>query len=95
MSGEKILAFFIIALSCFRLLRFAESKVPQEEVDALREITGAMGAKYWDFDADSCEIRKVGLTQDPPKGSESSIGCSCNVGNDTFCHVVRMYKSLI
>ncbi|OWM72996.1 hypothetical protein CDL15_Pgr001110 [Punica granatum] len=74
MSGEKILAFFIIALSCFRLLRFAESKVPQEEVDALREITGAMGAKYWDFDADSCEIRKVGLTQDPPKGSESSIG---------------------
>ncbi|OWM72998.1 hypothetical protein CDL15_Pgr001112 [Punica granatum] len=87
MSGKKILAFFITALSCFRLLRFAESKVPQEEVDALREITGAMGAKYWDFDADSGKIRKVGVTQDPPKGSESSIGCSCIVGNVTFCHV--------
>ncbi|XP_031392962.1 probable LRR receptor-like serine/threonine-protein kinase RFK1 isoform X1 [Punica granatum] len=90
MSGKKILAFFITALSCFRLLRFAESKVPQEEVDALREITGAMGAKYWDFDADSGKIRKVGVTQDPPKGSESSIGCSCIVGNVTFCHVVRI-----
>jgi len=54
-----------------------------------------MGSTYWDFDGDNCEIRTVGLALQPPAEAESSIGCDCNIGNDTFCHVVRMYKSLI
>lgn len=31
MLAKNLLAFLIVAMSCFRLLRFAESKVPQEE----------------------------------------------------------------
>ncbi|KAK4769980.1 hypothetical protein SAY87_030512 [Trapa incisa] len=49
-----------------------------------------MGANYWDFDGDSCQIRQIGVTKDPPKGAVSSINCSCAVGNDNFCHVVRI-----
>ncbi|KAK3431115.1 hypothetical protein EUGRSUZ_E02843 [Eucalyptus grandis] len=49
-----------------------------------------MGSTYWDFDGDKCEIRTVGLALQPPAEAESSIGCECNIGNDTFCHVVRI-----
>jgi hypothetical protein len=49
-----------------------------------------MGATYWKFDGDSCQIKMFGLTQNSPDGSESNIGCDCSSVNDTFCHVVRM-----
>jgi len=60
-------------------------------VDALREIASAMGSAYWKFDADSCSIEMVGLTQEPPAESERSIGCDCSFEDNTVCHVVRMY----
>lgn len=64
-------------------------------VEALQEIATALGAKYWEFDGNSCTIKKVGVTENPPKVTTSSINCSCDVGNGTSCHVVKMYKSLI
>ncbi|KAK4793991.1 hypothetical protein SAY86_011985 [Trapa natans] len=91
MAGRKIFSSFIVGLCCFWLLEFSVSKIPQEEVDALREITTALGSRFWDFDEDTCEIRKFGVTLDPPKGAyTSSINCSCNVGADTFCHVIAV-----
>lgn len=64
-------------------------------VDALEEIVTTLGATYWKFNSDSCQIEVVGVTPEPPKGSESSIGCECQGNNSTDCHVVRMYNSLI
>lgn len=64
-------------------------------VDALEEIVRTMGSKYWKFDADSCEIKMVGVTQVPPKGSEHNIECKCNNDNDSDCHIVKMYSSLM
>lgn len=54
-----------------------------------------MGAAYWKFDADSCKIEMVGLTQEPPAESESSIVCDCSFEDNTVCHVVRMYISFL
>ncbi|KAL3739800.1 hypothetical protein ACJRO7_021119 [Eucalyptus globulus] len=91
MAGKNSFIFLIfMGLSCFGLVWLAESRLPQAEVDALHEITSAMGSTYWDFDGDNCEIRTVGLALQPPAEAESSIGCDCNIGNDTFCHVVRI-----
>ncbi|KAM5587866.1 hypothetical protein ABKV19_006355 [Rosa sericea] len=81
---------FIIALICFKLLGLAESKVPQEEVDALQEIMTKMGAVYWKFNDDTCRIEVVGLTEAPPKGSERRIDCECHFKNNTECHVVKL-----
>lgn len=93
MLPRTFLAFLVLfALSCFRWLGYAESKLPQEEVDALKEITSTMGATYWDFDGDSCHIKMLGLTREPPKRSQNSIDCDCTFENNT-CHVVRiMFK---
>ncbi|XP_020202017.1 probable LRR receptor-like serine/threonine-protein kinase RFK1 isoform X1 [Cajanus cajan] len=88
MGVANFFAFLFIALSCFQLLRISESKLPQEEVDALQEIISTMGSAYWKFDADSCKIEMVGLTREPPTESEISIDCDCSF--DTVCHVVKM-----
>lgn len=64
-------------------------------VDALQEITSTMGATYWKFNADSCEIEMVGITPQAPAGSDSSVDCECNFENSTVCHVVRMYSIFV
>ncbi|KAH1250854.1 putative LRR receptor-like serine/threonine-protein kinase RFK1 [Glycine max] len=90
MLPRTFFAFLLFALSCFRWLEYAESKLPklpQEEVDALKEITSTMGATYWEFDSDSCHSKMLRLTPEPPKGSQSSIDCDCTSENNT-CHVV-------
>ncbi|PQQ21786.1 putative LRR receptor-like serine/threonine-protein kinase RFK1 isoform X1 [Prunus yedoensis var. nudiflora] len=87
-KSSSLLVLLVTVLSCsFSLVRFAESKVPQDEIDALQEITSTMGAKFWKFNGDSCKIEMVGVTADPPKGSEGNITCDCN---NTVCHVVTL-----
>lgn len=64
-------------------------------VDALQEITSTMGATYWKFNGDLCQIEIVGTTPTKPEGSESSVDCECNFENSTTCRVIRMYNILI
>ncbi|KAK6797305.1 hypothetical protein RDI58_005007 [Solanum bulbocastanum] len=47
---------------CFLFLIFAESRVPQEEVNVLQQIAKTMGATYLSFDADLCRVKDVGVT---------------------------------
>ncbi|XP_039070422.1 probable LRR receptor-like serine/threonine-protein kinase RFK1 [Hibiscus syriacus] len=89
MVTKKTFVFWITAMGCFSLLRFAESKVPREEVDALQEIATAMGSIYWKFNGDSCEIERVGVTLVPPKNSVHEISCEYEA-NGTVCHVVKI-----
>ncbi|WCJ27268.1 Leucine-rich repeat transmembrane protein kinase [Euphorbia peplus] len=90
MLPTKLSAFLIIVLSCFMLLRFTWGKLVQDEVDALKEITRTMGSIYWEFDADSCEVKMAGVTPVPPKNAEHSVECKCDNDNDTDCHVVKI-----
>ncbi|KAK7359171.1 hypothetical protein VNO77_01119 [Canavalia gladiata] len=80
-------AFLLFALSCFICLQYTESKLPQREVDALREIASTMGATIWEFDSESCQIKKLGITPEPLyNGCKYSIDCNCSFENNT-CHV--------
>lgn len=60
-------------------------------VDALHQSVTTMGAIYWRFNADTCRIEVIGLTEAPPKGSERRIDCECHFNNYTVCHVVKLY----
>eukprot|EP00258_Populus_trichocarpa_P021330 XP_024437349.1 probable LRR receptor-like serine/threonine-protein kinase RFK1 isoform X2 [Populus trichocarpa] len=91
MLAGKFFVFLTVSLtSCLGLLAFFEAKLVQEEVDALGEIARTLGSKYWKFNADTCEIESVGVTQVPPKNAEQRIDCECKNGNNTDCHVTRM-----
>ncbi|KAJ6770031.1 PROMASTIGOTE SURFACE ANTIGEN PROTEIN PSA [Salix purpurea] len=91
MLSGKFFVFLTVSLaSCLGLLAFSEAKLVQEEVDALEEIALTLGSKYWKFNADTCQIESVGVTQVPPKNAEQRIDCECKNGNNTDCHVTRM-----
>ncbi|KAE7996363.1 hypothetical protein FH972_001094 [Carpinus fangiana] len=90
MVAKNLFVCMVFALSCFGFLRFAKAVVAQDEVDALQQIATTMGSTYWKFNGNSCQIEMVGMTPDPPRNSESSIACDCNLKNSTACHVVRI-----
>ncbi|CAN1809209.1 Probable LRR receptor-like serine/threonine-protein kinase RFK1 [Linum perenne] len=87
MLAGKLFPLLLIGLS---LLRFGQPKLVPEEVDALGEIVRTLGSKYWKFDADTCKVEAVGMTQVPPRNAEHNIDCTCNNGSNTDCHVVRI-----
>ncbi|XP_074326194.1 putative LRR receptor-like serine/threonine-protein kinase RFK1 isoform X3 [Apium graveolens] len=90
MGWTQTVQIILKLMSCFILFRFAHSKMLQQEIDALQEITSTMGATYWKFNDDLCQIETVGTTPTKPEGSESSVDCECTFDNSTTCRVVRM-----
>ncbi|KAK4399286.1 putative LRR receptor-like serine/threonine-protein kinase [Sesamum angolense] len=93
MHPRKTVVSCVLAVCYLGLLRLSESQVPQEEVDALQQIVTDMGATYWRFDADLCEVEMVGISPAAPSGSEGYVECNCNYNNNTVCHVTKMYGS--
>lgn len=81
----------ICDLWCIHFVNVADFALSNVAVDALKQITSTMGAKYWEFDPDTCQVLSVGLSPQPLDGAESSVECRCNFPNDTLCHVVKMY----
>ncbi|KAL8090903.1 putative LRR receptor-like serine/threonine-protein kinase RFK1 isoform X2 [Apium graveolens] len=63
-------------------------KSPCFLVDALQQLTSAMGATYWKFDAEFCRVEMAGINPQAPPGSENAVVCECN--SDTICHVVTI-----
>lgn len=58
---------------------------------ALQQIVTEMGATYWKFNGDQCEIEMVGITPTPPTASEGYVDCNCNFNNNTVCHITNLY----
>ncbi|KAJ8450018.1 hypothetical protein Cgig2_029380 [Carnegiea gigantea] len=84
---ENALLFLVVLLGF--LLCPSQSKLVQDEVDALQQIVRTMGAAYWKFDDVSCQVQMVGVTKQSPWGAESTIRCDCQLDNNT-CHVVSI-----
>ncbi|XP_023541191.1 probable LRR receptor-like serine/threonine-protein kinase RFK1 [Cucurbita pepo subsp. pepo] len=81
-------SFFVFIV--LNLLRFADSRLPKEEVDALQQITRTLGAVYWKFNDESCAVEMFGLTENPQRGSSSKIVCDCLLEDNTLCHVIKI-----
>lgn len=55
-------------------------------------ILADMNATSWRFNGESCNLEMIFQVPRLSSEANASIGCDCNIGNDTDCHVVRMYK---
>ncbi|CAN4105672.1 unnamed protein product [Withania somnifera] len=73
-SGNSTTAWILRLHCCFLFLIFAESRVPQEEVDVLQQIAKTMGATYLSFSADSCILEKVEVKV-KPQWFEYTVEC--------------------
>lgn len=89
MLHKTVSIFMVLVLiSYFSSLVVSQFKLPQAEVVALQQIATTMGAKNWSFDGDACQILSVGSM--PDALADSTISCSCSVGSDGYCHVVKI-----
>ncbi|XP_073280894.1 probable LRR receptor-like serine/threonine-protein kinase RFK1 [Primulina huaijiensis] len=88
--GNSVAVSCVFALCCFGLLKLSESQVPKDEVDALQQIANELGATFWRFNADLCEVEMVGISQTAPSGSDGYVDCDCSFANNTVCHVIRI-----
>ncbi|XP_047310088.1 probable LRR receptor-like serine/threonine-protein kinase RFK1 isoform X2 [Impatiens glandulifera] len=88
---HRIVSFLLILVLIlyFSSLGVSQFKLPQAEVVALYQIATTMGANNWSFDHNTCQLSSVGLMPDPDL-DESTVTCSCNVGYDRYCHVVKI-----
>ncbi|XP_076923015.1 putative leucine-rich repeat receptor-like serine/threonine-protein kinase At3g14840 [Bidens hawaiensis] len=80
----------LLSLNFVVLLTFVKSDVPQQEVEAVENILAAMNATNWRFNGDDCSLDIVSEVPKLSQEANASIGCDCNIGNDTDCHVVRI-----
>lgn len=95
MSIMKIL-FLQCLLSSLFLVFFtvlaatSKSKLPQEEVKALKEIAKKFGKRDWDFNKDPCSGEGNWSTAIIVKGFESSVACDCSFNNNSTCHITSI-----
>ncbi|KAI3697753.1 hypothetical protein L6452_30850 [Arctium lappa] len=92
MLMEKALFACFMASSFILLLNFAESAVPQEEVDALEEILSSMGATNWRFNGESCQLEAISEIPKLNQEADASVKCAdaCNNGNSSNCHIISI-----
>ncbi|XP_059282070.1 probable LRR receptor-like serine/threonine-protein kinase At1g07650 [Lycium ferocissimum] len=95
MSIMKILllqsVFFSLFLVSFTVLAAtSKSKLPREEVKALKEIAKKLGKKDWDFNKDPCSGEGNWSNAITVKGFESSVACDCSFNNNSTCHITSI-----
>ncbi|KAK9267455.1 hypothetical protein L1049_009881 [Liquidambar formosana] len=88
-SLRNALLLSVFALGCFPTWAYAAASLPQEEVDALQQITKTLGIVYWEFNANTCQVERAGVTLNPPTDSTTNITCDCSFQNNT-CHIVSI-----
>ncbi|KAL7592956.1 hypothetical protein Lser_V15G32444 [Lactuca serriola] len=89
--AERILGFMLfLTLNFLISLRCSESTVPPQEVVTVSNILADMNATSWRFNGESCNLEMIFQVPRLSSEANASIGCDCNIGNDTDCHVVRI-----
>ncbi|KAK1422756.1 hypothetical protein QVD17_18042 [Tagetes erecta] len=90
MAARKPQFMLLLVLSFIILLRCAETVVPPQEVEAVGQFLVAMNATGWRFNGDNCSFDVVYEVPRLSQEANAIIGCDCNIGNDTDCHVVSI-----
>ncbi|KAK3198573.1 hypothetical protein Dsin_021988 [Dipteronia sinensis] len=80
----SLVAFFLKSTCAFGAI------LPNDEVEALREIAKTIGKRDWNFSVDPCSGKWGWATLNPVKGSENAVTCNCSFSNATLCHVVSL-----
>ncbi|XP_022941233.1 probable leucine-rich repeat receptor-like serine/threonine-protein kinase At3g14840 isoform X3 [Cucurbita moschata] len=78
---------------CFISLASGAARLPDDEVEALREIGKTLGKTDWNFDADPCGGVSSGWVSDSPQfdpNFTNNVTCNCTFLNNTVCHVTNI-----
>ncbi|KAM2901875.1 hypothetical protein FF1_007816 [Malus domestica] len=91
MFFPRLLPHSLFFVACFVTFAFGAARLPNDEVQTLKDIAKTLGIRKtdWDFsgDADPCSGELPWTNPSAPKGFEKSIRCNCS---NTVCHVTSM-----
>ncbi|XP_050371082.1 probable leucine-rich repeat receptor-like serine/threonine-protein kinase At3g14840 [Argentina anserina] len=80
-----------LLLVCSATLAFGATQLPDDEVQALKDIAKTLGKTNWNFSADPCGQDYGWANLNPVEGFEDAVTCNCTlVPNSTVCHVTSI-----
>ncbi|RWR96268.1 Protein kinase domain-containing protein [Cinnamomum micranthum f. kanehirae] len=85
MRRRDVVFLFLLTFSCFPTFG-SGATLPQDEIDALKQIGQALGKVNRDFGADPCSGE-----QRPTAVFANNVACNCTYQNNTVCHVVSIF----
>ncbi|KAJ7014555.1 hypothetical protein NC653_004000, partial [Populus alba x Populus x berolinensis] len=89
MSFSRLLFASLIAF-CLATFASGATRLPDDEVEALRDMAKTIGKTNWNFSADPCGGQWGWTDPNPVKGSENAVSCDCSFSNGTICHVISI-----
>nr|XP_043612266.1 probable LRR receptor-like serine/threonine-protein kinase RFK1 isoform X2 [Erigeron canadensis] len=89
---KGVLVSCIMAVCFLLLLKFVQSALPQQEVEAVEEILSSMGATNWRFNGEICQLQAITKVQKLNQEALASVQCddACNNLNSSNCHVISI-----
>ncbi|XP_058103390.1 uncharacterized protein LOC131246947 [Magnolia sinica] len=78
------LLILVLPFNCFGPFQSTAAVLPQDEVEALREIGGALVKTDWDFSVDPCSGGSSWVQPGTNKENNNTVSCNCT----TVCHIV-------
>ncbi|KAL6205901.1 hypothetical protein ACLB2K_023153 [Fragaria x ananassa] len=90
-SSSQLLVVLPLLLVFSATLAFGATRLPEDEVEALKDVAKSLGKTNWNFSADPCGSAYGWANLNPVKGSEDAVTCNCSlVPNSTVCHVTSI-----
>ncbi|KAB2605506.1 leucine-rich repeat receptor-like serine/threonine-protein kinase [Pyrus ussuriensis x Pyrus communis] len=92
MFFPRLLPHSLFFVACFVTFAFGAARLPNDEVQTLKEIAKTLGKTDWNFsgDANPCSGQLPWTDPSPLKGFDKSIICNCSYENRTVCHITRI-----
>ncbi|RYR50546.1 hypothetical protein Ahy_A07g037173 isoform C [Arachis hypogaea] len=91
-TSSKLFFFSSFLALCFMLCPTeAASRLPDTEVEALKQITKTLD---WDLkNIDPCSVG--GIISNPVRSTSEiiNVSCDCSIANDNFCHIITIILS--
>ncbi|RXH84055.1 hypothetical protein DVH24_026954 [Malus domestica] len=86
MFFPRLLPHSLFFVACFVTFAFGATRLPNDEVQTLKDIAKTLGKTDWNFsgDADPCSRQLPWTDPNAPEGSENGINCNCS---STVCHI--------
>ncbi|XP_022976687.1 probable leucine-rich repeat receptor-like serine/threonine-protein kinase At3g14840 isoform X1 [Cucurbita maxima] len=89
----RFLAVVFLSSLCFLTLTTGAARLPDDEVEALKEIGRTLGKTDWNFAADLCGGVGSGWITNSTQFDPSfvnNVTCNCSFQNNTVCHVTNI-----
>ncbi|RXH84058.1 hypothetical protein DVH24_026957 [Malus domestica] len=92
MFFPRLLPHSLFFVAFFVTFAFGAARLPNDEVQILKDIAKTLGKTDWDFsgDADPCSGQLPWADPSAPKGLENAISCNCSYENSTVCYITSI-----